>query len=225
MTPDKALLLVFAFALFCVVAIIVVAILMRSLRARSLARAARELGMAFAPPGPPFTLAETTDNSLLSYLATCSRGASLRGPFGPVESVVFDYEYKLRAGFHSPEQTFQQTVAAFRCLPAATPEFSLSARTRLERKLARVAPGSIGSDFNPDFPHRYGVTTQEEGFLRAFLNPGKLQALMDLADQDRWMIWASGEWMALYRPQKVVRAGKLRTFLEQAWNVAAALKG
>lgn len=198
MTPRTAFLIVWGSILLGLAALVLLVVAVKNLQRWWLARAAARLGLAVSPAPRPFTMEEAELNTLLRLFNSEARGPALRGQVDGIETVVFHRHFVTKSGFHTATEYADETIAAFRCFPGKEMEFQLT----------RGCP----------------PRTQQSETTARLLTAEKLQLLEKLQQQERWTLWAGGEWLLVYRPERTVGAGKLRTFLEQARALAAALK-
>jgi hypothetical protein len=199
MTPRTAFLIVWGSILLGLAALVLLVVAVKRLQAWMLARVAARLGLAVSPAPLPFTMEEVERNTLLHLLNADARGRALRGQVDGVETVIFDRRYITKSGFHTATEYAHETVAAFRCFPGTEMEFRLDGGSK--------------------------VRTQQPEATARVLTAEKMQLLEKLQRQERWTLWAGGEWLVVYRQERTVPARKLPAFLEQARAIVAALKG
>lgn len=223
MTPRTAFLIVWGSILLGLAALFLLVVAVKKLQDWTRARTAARLGLTVLSSPRPFTEEEAGRNTLLRLFNADIRGRPLRGQVDGVETVLFDRHFITKSGFHTSTEYADETVAAFRCFPGQDREFLLEARP--PRAWAKAEPGKVTFESHPDFARRYKVSTQQGEALRSALTDGHLAFLEKLAEQERWTIWAGGEWILVYRKERTAGGRRMRAFLEQARAIAAALKG
>lgn len=133
---------------------------------------------------------------------------------------MFDYRYTVHRGKNS--HTYHQTVAAFRDLPNALPEFQLRPENLLLRIGAAFGFQDIDFDRHPAFSKRYLLRGPQEAAIRRLFTDAVIETIMD---RKPLAIEASGAALIAYRAGRRVKPDALGEFIEEAREIRAALLG
>lgn len=204
---------VWGWVAFIGVAVAVVLLNLYALKRRrqGLERAGLEMGFVFdaeaaTVAGQPFlSLPLLTHQTKLSNV--------LRGAVGSGEAVLLD----VRVG--SGKQARTQTVACIRLAGKRLPRFEMRPENVLDRIGTLFGMKDIDFEMNPVFSKSYLLRGAEEPAVRALFHPG---LLMFFEQHKGWCVEGEGEWLGVYRAVQIVSPAKLRTFLEEATQVATA---
>ncbi len=204
---------VWSWVIFIGVAVAVVLLNLYALKRRrqGLERAGLEMGFVFdaeatAVAGQPFlSLPLLTHQTKLSNV--------LRGAVGSGEAVLLD----VRVG--SGKQARTQTVACFRLAGKRLPRFEMRPENVLDRIGTMFGMKDIDFEMNPVFSKSYLLRGTDEAAVRALFHPG---LLMFFEQHKGWCVEGEDEWLGVYRSVQIVSPGRLRSFLEEAAQVATA---
>ena len=180
-------------------------------RRQGLERAAQEMGFVFdaeatSVAGQPFL-----SLPLLSHQTKLSN--VLRGAVGSGEAVVLDVQ------IGSGKQARTQTVACFRLAGKRLPAFEMRPENLFDKIGSRFGQQDIDFETNPEFSKSYLLRGKDEPSVRALFHPG---LLMFFEQHKGWCVEGEGEWLGVYRAVQIVAPGNLRTFLDEATQVATA---
>lgn len=184
-------------------------------RREGVKRVAAELGFSFDAKGE--TLHQESEFASLLALSLLERNTGLsnvlRGSLQGMETIILD----CRVG--SGKQALTQTVACFRLARKSLPQFELRPENILHKIGAAFGYQGIDFEQDPEFSKTYLLRGKDEAAVRGLFHQGLLAFL---GKQPRWCVEGGGEWLALYRQAKTVRAGKISRFLEEARQVCTA---
>ena len=180
-------------------------------RRQGLERAAQEMGFSFEakPAGLEaegfMELPLLKRNTGLSY--------ALRGAAGTGEVVVLD----VRTGRGKGAQT--QTVALHRLAGKRLPVFEMRPEHIFDRLGAALGFKDINFESNPEFSKRYRLQGLDEMAVRELFHSGRLTFF---EANKGWCVEGAGEWLAVYRPARMLSHTQVRTFLEEIGRVVTA---
>jgi len=137
----------------------------------------------------------------------------LRGAVASGEAVVLD----VRTG--GGRGAMRRTVALFRLAGKRLPVFELRPEHLFDKLGAAFGYKDINFESNPKFSRRYLLRGPDEGAVRELFHHGRL---MFFEQNKGWCVEGAGEWLAVYRPARMLSHTRVRTFLEDAGRVVTA---
>ena len=180
-------------------------------RRQGLERVAQELGFSFEAKPAGLEAEGFMELPLLKRNTGISY--ALRGAAGTGEVVVLD----VRTGRGKGAQT--QTVALHRLAGKRLPVFEMRPEHILDRLGAAFGYKDINFESNPEFSKRYRLQGLDEMAVRELFHSGRLTFF---EQQKGWSVEGAGEWLAVYRPARMLSHTQVRTFLEETGRVLTA---
>ena len=117
----------------------------------------------------------------------------------------------------SGKNSYSQTVACFHLSGRQLPAFTLSPESFLHKIGAALGFKDINFDSNPVFSKSYLLRGQDEGAIREAF---RLEVLQFFEKEKGWTVEADGEWLSVHRHARLVSPKDIRSFHEQAEEVA-----
>ena len=188
-------------------------------RSESMEEIAKQWGWDFFPVGDVEVEQEAKRLPLFQrgwarHLTNALAGARDEAPMH-----LFDYEFAVGAGRRT--RTYRQTVAA--CLlktSQSVPTFELRPEHLLDKFSALFGSHDINFTTHPEFSRLYRLSgTDESGLRRRF----RLELLHELASQPGWSMEGEGEWVLMYRANRLVDPDDLEAFRREAAHLARLL--
>jgi hypothetical protein len=185
-------------------------------RTKTMVAVAQELGFTFKGTNPD------DETQLLQMAPTLLKGGSrcsniMTGTAAGLETSIFDFLDSFIARDASNRNA--STVAAFR-QNLSLPYFEMEPAPILNRYLSN--PRFIHFESHPDFVHRYLLNGPNQDQIRELFSPALLTFLLGLPPQNKLQIKGDGAVLILYRQGTIVRANKVRSFLDQSSSIARA---
>jgi hypothetical protein len=115
------------------------------------------------------------------------------------------------------------TVVAFN-LKSPLPTFMVCAENVLWRLADKVGYSDIDIDGAPDFSKRFFLHGKDEAAVRELFKPEVTQAFEQLDAKVHFSVSASGPWLVVYRPGRLIPVQELRDFLQPAESLANAFR-
>jgi hypothetical protein len=113
------------------------------------------------------------------------------------------------------------TVVALRDRDTLLPAFAATSRRgRVDRSYAKGLGGIVQFAESPEFSRRYRLVGDSEDVQKVFDQGLRIY----LADNSRWSIEGSAEWLVLFKESSTVPASELLAFREQARRIAAYVR-
>jgi len=193
------------------VAVVLLNLYLAKRRRQGLEQAGLAMGFMFDAGATTVTGAPFLSLPLLSQQTKLSN--ALRGAVGSGEAVLLDVQ------IGSGKQARTQTVACFRLAGKRWPRFEMRPENLFDKIGSRFGQQDIDFEASPEFSKRYLLRGKDEPAVRALFHPG---VLMFFEQHNGWCVEGEGEWLAVYRAVQIVGPGNLRTFLEEATQVATA---
>ena len=155
----------------------------------------------------------------------------LRARRSDAEVLFFDYEwYKTGGDPGTGCHSVSQSVAAFRIRGKTLPPFGVYPAVLLNRlpAWARSALGIVTFDSpNPDFARHYVVeaSRHDHAAVRQLLSGGVQSVFAALDAGHEWSTEGAGEWLVLYRLDRLAKPEAYVDFVHRATAIAEALNG
>lgn len=191
-------------------------------RSKAAAQLASELTYQFEIAGTAFE-----DKILQSGFDLFRHGRSksirnlMHGPYRDATMLIFEYRYVTGQGRHGRRQHVQ-TAALFSWGELRLPEFTLHPRGTLDMLVSQTLNPGIDFAECPEFSRRYHLAGYNEEAVRQALG-GAAAGLS--AYPAKSLVASSGFWLLVYRPNKLIRAGELPGFIEEARGLYDLLCG
>jgi len=196
-------------------ALIVVNARLEKKRVEAMQRAAREMGLAFAPKGDDATFGLLSGFHLFSHGHAKKITSLMLGEVSDMEVRIFDYTYTTGSGKNS--HTFRQTVIAFRSPKLALPAFSLRPENLFHKIGALFGYQDIDFDTHPQFSKHYLLRGNDEEAIRSTFHDG----VLEFFDENRGLCTeGSGPTLIFYRAAQQVEPEAIRSFMEEGFKVA-----
>lgn len=187
-------------------------------RTKMLQRLCGELGLQFTADGP--TLDPGQLGGLTSFQGIDNPRAEnvMSGRLAGAEALVFDHSYRTRQINPGSSISVSETMALFRFPGGAFPRFELSREGFLK-------DGYQDIDFASHalFSKRFQLRGDDESAVRKLFDGRVLEFFESRSDDFKETIEGGGEYLVVYRSGRIVSAGKLKAFIEEAIAVASAL--
>jgi hypothetical protein len=190
-------------------------------RTAALMQLAMEMGFHYEHDGEPLDLGAKNTMQLFQHGHTKKSNHILRGSAAGTDAVLFDYTYTV--GYGRSQQTYLQTVAAYRFDPNA-PVFQLCPENFLHKLGSNLGYQDIDFDTNKDFSDRYLLRGPDENSIRAFFNPGMLGYYESLDRKNKWHVETGAGWIAFYVSMKRRKPEEMRAFLDETGTMYSAMK-
>lgn len=114
------------------------------------------------------------------------------------------------------------TVVGVRFIPPLPP-FSLGSEGVLHRALNELGYKNIDLDSAPEFSRRFFLHSDEPHAVRELFTRDVIAAFEHLPREDGLHVLSNGQWMAVYRPGRVIPINELRGMIEIAVTLGSAL--
>jgi hypothetical protein len=114
------------------------------------------------------------------------------------------------------------TIAAFK-FATSFPTFFLCPESGIFKVIEKLGVREIDFDAAPEFSRRFFLHGEDEEAVRALFKP-QVTAAFEGFDKFKWCVAASGRWLTVYQPTRLVPLEQLRVFREQAEKVADAFR-
>ena len=185
------------------------AVSQRKERSSAFGKAANRLGMAFRPRADLERLGSFRELPLFRRAVEYGREAYL-----DVARSDDLWVLTLKCeGFHHP-------VAAVRLKDASVPAFQASPERLMDKIEAAFGGQDIDFDSDPEFSRRYWLRGVDvSGVRRLFNSSVRRELLWDPG----WCLEGEGDWLILYRRDKLIAADELGAFIEDARRWAAMI--
>jgi len=132
------------------------------------------------------------------------------------DEYILELEYSIGAG--EDKRKHEVTVVALRDRSVLLPAFAVTSRRgQVGRSYARGLGEIVKFQESPEFSRRYRLVGDSHD-VRVVFDQG---TRMYLADNSRWSIEGSAEWLVLFKEDHIVPASELLAFREQARRIAA----
>jgi hypothetical protein len=186
-------------------------------RREAMERVASEVGFSSSPVTPE------VEKELRRFALLRRRGGLFKNAFrqsaAGCERLLFDF-YLNEGKVHT-----EQTVAAFRWLNAAIPQFQLEPENWRHRLEYNFGYRGINFEHFPQFSQRYVLGGADETAVRTWFTPTVLVFFENLPKEQDRTVEAAGRWVVIYRPTEKVVPEQLWQFLQQTSAVASAVCG
>lgn len=192
-------------------AFIVGAYLLARRRQKGLERVAQEMGFSFDADGESAQSGDFHSLPLLSMNTGLSN--VMRGSMGTGEAVVLDCQ------IGSGKSSRTQTVACLRLAEKQFPGFEMQPENIFHKIGSVFGYKDIDFEGNEEFSKSYLLRGEDETAIRMLFHPGRLTFF---EQHKGWCVEGAGEWLAIYKSGNVIGASKMRTFIEEATEVAHA---
>jgi len=191
----------------------------RSRHNLSIAREARELGLAFSADGKPF---EGSDVHGLPFLEgdPCVEAANVvEVTIDGRQALVLDLASVETCEAETPHQRFT-TVAAFRCPRKDMLEFEIGKKSPLA-KIGDALWQKPELLEDREFAKEFFVHCREPKKVHDWLTPEKLAKLRPAVTP--FHVSANAEWVLIFRPGAQISAAQFPAFLRESSKIASAL--
>jgi len=187
----------------------------RRRRTKELRELAARTGMEFHLEGSVFRM------EAFSYLPVFGRGSGQRisNVLHGRDEYILELEYSTGAG--EDKKKHEVTVVALRDRNTLLPAFAATShRGRVDRSYAKGLGEIVKFGESPEFSRRYRLVGDSDDVREVFDQGTR----MYLADNSRWSIEGSAEWLVLFKEDTIVPASELLAFREQARQIAEYLR-
>ena len=175
-----------------------------------------------------FMFSEKPDDELAAHLAEIHFNAAqleyapyfsnvLRGSVGGGDAVIADRTVG------SGKNRSVTTVVAFN-LKTPLPAFMVCPENVFWRLAEKVGYSDLRIDGAPDFSKRFFLHGKDEAAVRSLFKPEVTQAFEQLDTKAHFYVSASGPWLAVYRPGRLIPVQQLHDFLQPAESLATAFR-
>jgi hypothetical protein len=211
--------LIFAVIAVFAVVIVYVAARQRRLRREGLAQFALESGFLFSEE-PDAATAEELGHIHIAPAAFEERGRYsnvLRGSAGGIDAIVADRT----VGGGKSQST--STIVAFKN-STPIPAFMLCGENVLWHIAEKLGYSDIDIDGAPDFSRRFFLHGPDPAAIRDLFKPEVTQAFEQIDPDKPPYVSASGPWLIIYYPGRIIAPAELRDFLQKAASIAGAFR-
>ena len=188
-------------------------------RQEALERLGMEIGFSYSEKAPDVLAAELSQIHFnIPQVEYQPRYTNvLEGSAGGGDAVVADRT----VGSGKNQST--STVFAFN-LKTPLPRFTLSPESIVWRVAEKLGYSDIDIDGAPDFSRRFFLHGEDKDAVRALFKPEVTQVFEALDPKTNLYVSASGPWLVVYRPGRLIAADKVREFLRQSELLANAFR-
>lgn len=191
----------------------------RRKRREGLAQFALETGLVFSEQPDP-VMAEELAQIHIKSAAFKQRARFrnvLRGSAAGLDTILADRT----VGSGKSQST--ATIVAFK-FSAPFPAFMLCGENVLWHIAEKLGYSDIDIDGAPDFSRRFFLHGDDPTAIRALFKPEVTQAFEQISNDRPPYVTASGQWLVVYYPTRVIKPKDLRDFLQQAQALANAFR-
>lgn len=205
--------------LFVALALLSGETILRSLHNRSIAREARELGLAFSADARPFEGSDVHGLPLLRGNPSLEVANVVDATIDGRRALVLELPSGEVCEAETPHQHFT-TVAAFRCSEGEVPEFEIGRKSSLSKMGDALWHKAEVVD-DREFAKEFFVHCQEPKRVHDWLTPEKLAKLRPAVAP--FHVSANSDWILIFRPGAQIAPSQVPAFLRESSRIATAL--